>query len=132
MRRFAILSVALLLGACAANADLPKPPDRKYVIFFQPWSAAIDTPAENGITEAATWAKKNPQFDLLVTGFADPTGSKEANELLSRLRAQIVKDQLVADGVPADHVHRAGKGSVPYDISSLESRRVTIQAINHR
>ena len=61
-----------------------------------------------------------------VTGAADLTGSKQANSLLSELRAQVVADQLIADGADSHQIKQTGLGSVDYALSSQESRRVVI------
>jgi len=42
--------------------------------------------------------------ELIVTGFADASGTSARNERVSRLRAEAVRDWLVAQGAPADRV----------------------------
>ena len=63
--------------------------------------------------------------------FADPTGSKKANALLTDLRAQVVMDQLQTDGVPVSHIVGRGHGSVRFALTSQESRRVEISLGGH-
>jgi outer membrane protein OmpA-like peptidoglycan-associated protein len=125
MRRVGI--VFLLLCAVATGstraADVP---GQKFVVFFQLWSAAIDDSAQAVISQAADWVKSHPGNVAHVNGFADTTGSKQANILLSELRAQVVVDQLVTDGVAASQVKQRGHGSVEFALSSQESRRVEI------
>ena len=124
MRRLGLL----LLLLCAATgstraADLPA---QKFVVFFQEWSAAIDDNAQAVISNAAAWVKSHPGNVAHVNGFADPTGSREANILLSELRAQVVVDQLKTDGVDQSRVRQRGHGSVQFALTSQESRRVEI------
>jgi outer membrane protein OmpA-like peptidoglycan-associated protein len=124
MRRLGLL----LLLLCAATgstraADLPA---QKFVVFFQEWSAAIDDNAQAVIGNAAAWVKSHPGNVAHVNGFADPTGSREANILLSELRAQVVVDQLKTDGVDQSRVRQRGHGSVQFALTSQESRRVEI------
>ena len=95
------------------------------VIYFTQWSALLD-PAATGAVMQAKARIDAASGTVLVTGYADTTGSAEANDLLSKLRAQMVIDQLVADGVPANRLKRADKGATP-DVGGLnESRRVVI------
>jgi outer membrane protein OmpA-like peptidoglycan-associated protein len=123
MRRLAVL---LLLLCVSTSAGAAAPPAQKFVVFFQEWSAALDDSAQSAITQAAAWMKDHPSYSVKVTGFADTTGSKQANILLSELRAQMVVDQLTTDGVDAKHIDQVGRGSVQFALTSQESRRVEI------
>ena len=129
MRRLLIL-IAMLSVASVANAagnqPASKPPPQKFVVFFQEWSAALDNAAQAVITQAAEFAKAHKGSAVHVGGFADPTGSRKANALLSDLRVQVVMDQLQADGVPAALLSGRGHGPVQFALSSQESRRVEI------
>lgn len=128
-RRLALmlmLAFATTAGATVASANAAEPPGRKFVVFFQEWSVAIDDNARKVIAEAAEFAQQNPTAMVRVTGFADPTGTKKANVMLSELRAQRVADYLMDDGLRAQRIQQRGKGPVQFAISSLESRRVEI------
>ena len=124
MRRLGIL--ILLLCAVTGPGRAADVPEQKFVVFFQEWSAAIDDNAQAVITHAADWVKAHPGNVAHVNGFADPTGSKAANILMSDLRAQVVVDQLVSDGVNPKQVKQRGHGSVQFALTSQESRRVEI------
>jgi len=124
MRRLGIL--ILLLCAVTGTAGAADTPKQKFVVFFQEWSAAMDDNALAVITHAAEWVKAHPGNVARVNGFADPTGSKAANILMSDLRAQVVVDQLVTDGVDPRMVKQRGHGSVQFALTSQESRRVEI------
>jgi outer membrane protein OmpA-like peptidoglycan-associated protein len=124
MRRLGILFLLLCVampGARAADA-----PAQKFVVFFQEWSAALDDAAQSVITQAAGYVKAHPDNVVHVGGFADPTGSKKANVLMSELRAQVVVDQLQGDGVDQVRIRQRGHGSVQFALTSQESRRVEI------
>lgn len=118
----------VLLLSCAAigTAGAADPPPQKFVVFFQEWSAAIDDPAQAVIAEAADWVKAHPGNVARISGFASPNGSRKANVLLADLRAQVVVDQLVTDGVDAKRVQQRGRGPVPFALTAQESRRVEI------
>ncbi|MEJ0017413.1 MAG: OmpA family protein [Acetobacteraceae bacterium] len=118
----------LLLVMCAAigSARAAETPPQRFVVFFQEWSAAIDDPATDVIRQAAAWAKSHPGDVAHVNGFASTIGSRAANILLADLRAQVVVDLLVADGLDAKRVRQRGHGPVKYALSPTESRRVEI------
>ncbi|HTW27119.1 MAG TPA: OmpA family protein [Acetobacteraceae bacterium] len=129
MRRLAILSCVLGFAACAAPGGgpaAPAAPVRSAVVFFQPWSAALDASALSVIAGAAEAAKQHPGLPITVTGTADPTGSPQANIYLTETRAQVVLDQLVTDGVEAARIRPVAQGSVQPALNNQESRRVTI------
>lgn len=111
-RIFGMILLAGLAG-CAANAAPKGPLPPAVPVFFQPWSAALDNNALNAIAQAAQGAKAMPSADVLVTGAADSTGSAQANRYLSETRAQVVADQLAADGVEASRIKVQGVGVVP-------------------
>jgi outer membrane protein OmpA-like peptidoglycan-associated protein len=125
MRLVALLLLSLLAGTAYAQQS------PTYVVYFQEWSAAIDNSAQGEIANAAAWAKAHPDVTVQVVGSADPTGSRAANILLSELRAQVVVDQLAADGAEAQRIAQTGTGSVQFALTSQESRRVTITFGTH-
>jgi outer membrane protein OmpA-like peptidoglycan-associated protein len=129
MRRLAIL---LLLSSALAGSALAADPPRRFVVFFQEWSAAIDDTAQSVVTEAADFAKAHPRSMVQVHGYADPVGSRQANVLMSQLRAQRVSDQLLGDGIPASRIRQDGHGPVKFAISSQESRRVVVEIAGGR
>ena len=121
------LGLALLLCVAATGslraADSPPP---KFVVYFQEWSAALDDPAQSVISQAAEWMKSHPGGVAHVNGFASTVGSRQANILLADLRAQIVVDQMVSDGLAAMRIKQRGHGPVPFALTAQESRRVEI------
>ena len=112
-----------LLGACAATPPANAP---RAVVFFPSWSAALDPSAQGAIGAVARMAKANPADHLWVYGYADLSGSTQANNFLSQTRAQVVTDQLVAGGVAEDRIDQVGQGGVGREQVSQESRRVVI------
>jgi outer membrane protein OmpA-like peptidoglycan-associated protein len=128
MRRVVYL---FLLCFAIARADAAEPPAQKYVVFFEEWSAKLDDAALAVIGQAADRAKAHTGLVVHVAGFADPTGSRNANALLTQLRAQVVMDQLQTDGVPVPRIQGGGRGAVHYALSSQESRRVEISFNGH-
>ena len=128
MRRAVVL---FLLCFTTMRVDAAEPPAQKFVVFFQEWSAKFDDAALAVIGHAADNAKAHSGVLVHVEGFADPTGSRAANLLLTDLRTQVVIDQLQSDGVPAARLQGRGHGSVRFALSSQESRRVEISLGGH-
>ena len=124
-----VLAVALLVSACSMMSQNAGS-GQKFVVFFTEWSAGIDAAGEDAVRSASDWAIRHADAPVVVTGFADPEGSAEANIELSRTRAQVVYDQLVRDGVPASRIQRTARGKVDFTLSSQESRRVEISVGN--
>jgi outer membrane protein OmpA-like peptidoglycan-associated protein len=129
MHRLGLL--LLLLLATTGSGRAADPMAQKFVVFFQEWSAAIDDPAQSVIRQAAEWMKSHPGDVAHVSGFASPTGSRQANILMSDLRAQVVVDQLESDGVDLRRLRQRGHGPVQFALSSQESRRVEISVGRH-
>ena len=123
MRRLALSLLLLCLAAAHSSAAGPQ---RNFVVFFQRWSAAFDKPGLRVIAEATQWAKSHPDAPMNVTGAADLTGSKQANSLLSELRAPVFADQPTVDGADSHRIKQTGLSSVDYALSSQESRQLVI------
>lgn len=82
------------------------------------------------LAKAAATFKDNEQYDqqnkLTVVGRADVRGSKEYNLALSQRRADIAKDYLVSQGVPADKIETRAEGKEKQldekQVASLQSQ----------
>ena len=116
------LCLLLCLGACS----LFEPSGQRYAIYFQELSAQTVNSAEGVVVDAANWAKRHPDMPVIVASYTDPYGSQKANADFTRLRAQVVSDGLVANGVLASRIERREIGSVKFQSDSQESRRVEI------
>ncbi len=120
----AALGMALAGAACMpARNGAPGP---SFLVFYTPFSANIDTEALRIVGEAAKAAKAEPARVVFVLSYADQIGSTEASRTLTRLRAQVVRDTLVADGIALDRIMLQPKGAQGGD-PGVESRRVEIE-----
>lgn len=87
---------------------------------------------ERFVEEAVKFLETNPQKKLLLTGYTDSEGPEDANLRLSKRRAEGVKKQLIARGIPALQVDTEGKGEADPKESNetfegrRANRRVTI------
>lgn len=122
-RRIAMLgSILLGLSGCAPAFQESQP---SYVVFFTQASAEQDDEAQGVIRRAATAAQGAGNRAVLVEGYADQSGSTEATRALSQLRAQMVADSLVAQGVARERITVRPRGKQGGD-PGVESRRVEI------
>jgi len=120
--RFVLLAwLVLLLSACSFFG----PSNPPYLVYFQERSAQLDAPARSVIVLAARRAGEQPAAPVTVVGYTDSAGSPPADVLLSQQRAQAVADALVANGVTANRLARAGRGQTGGD-PGVASRRVEI------
>ena len=122
----------LLLLAYAPNPALAETdePEGRFIVYFEKWSAAIDAPAQQVVLGVAKLAAVTPKAPVIVRGYADVAGPGDSNSLLSQLRARVVADVLQAHGVAPERVHVIAEGSTEFVMTSLESRRATIQIGN--
>jgi outer membrane protein OmpA-like peptidoglycan-associated protein len=79
-------------------------------ILFDTGKAELKPQAKKNLSEMATIMKKYPENVLTIKGYTDSTGSLTTNESLSRLRAEAVRSQLVANGIPANTATTIGMG----------------------
>ena len=124
LRRLAVLGL-LLAGLAACTTAPTESLEPTYVVFFTPFSAELDDAALGVIADAGRAAQGVPGHRVVVAGYAGRAGSADANQTLSKLRAQVVADRLTADGVDRGRIGLRPKGSVGGD-PDVESRRVTI------
>jgi hypothetical protein len=94
-------------------------------VFFAEWSAKLDQDAVTVIASVAAWARENEDTPVTLIEFLDPDGPKAVADL-SRLRAQIVEDQLVSGGVARARIGRATHGLGDVAGMSQESQRIEI------
>jgi outer membrane protein OmpA-like peptidoglycan-associated protein len=88
----------------AAPAPAPVPQAtvaRSYLVFFDWDRADLTDRARQIVAEAAAASTKVQTTKIDVQGNADRTGTAAYNLALSRRRADVVKAELVRDGVPA-------------------------------
>jgi outer membrane protein OmpA-like peptidoglycan-associated protein len=70
-----------------------------------------DPQTDNSVTQFKAWLEKYPQSKLSVTGHTDLVGTAEYNNKLALKRAEVVGKYLEDQGVKADRLITASKGS---------------------
>ncbi len=114
------LNLSEILGSFAQNASkmgVPYTPIVKnpkggesLALYFEYDSANLHPRAQKQIDVISELMKADPSKKLRIAGHTDEKGEDDYNINLSRLRAETVKRQLVAKGVPADQVETAAMG----------------------
>jgi len=66
--------------------------------------------------------------DILVVGFTDRIGSRKANLLLSKQRAESVQGYLIQGGVPASAIHSEGRGDASPVVKCADKNRTALIA----
>lgn len=106
---------------------------RMFVVQFKPNSNQLTDDSQPVLAEALAALAQAPAPELVVIGHTDRVGSVEANDRLSVVRAETVRELLVAAGVPRSAVSVAGRGerepAVPTDdeVAEARNRRVEIK-----
>jgi len=80
-------------------------------VLFATGKSALLPDAREKLNQVADLLEEQPDRHVLIEGYTDAAGSDATNQVLSRQRAQSVKDYLTANGVPADQVSARGMGS---------------------
>ena len=93
-------------------------------ILFDTGKADLKEGAKSNIAQLASIMKKYPENVLTVKGYTDDTGAAMVNNPLSQNRADSVRAQLVANGVPANTITSIGMGSAnPVDPAKTKEAR---------
>lgn len=88
-------------------------------LHFERDSSKILRDSYGKIVQFATFLKRNPLYDVTITGHTDSRGSMAKNMKLSQDRAEATKQALINEGVDASRITTAGKG----ELSPIASNR---------
>ncbi len=80
-------------------------------ILFDTGKSDLKPQAKSNLNEMAGIMKKYPENVLAINGYTDNTGSVAVNNALSERRAEAVRQQLVASGLPEATISTYGRGS---------------------
>jgi outer membrane protein OmpA-like peptidoglycan-associated protein len=128
-------SLQFKFGDTAAAPPPPSPPavaPPSFMVFFDWDRSNLSQQALTTIQQAADAFKAKGSARITATGHTDTTGPESYNMALSLRRANVVKDALVRDGVPAQAITVIGKGEsqllVPTgdNVREPQNRRVEI------
>jgi outer membrane protein OmpA-like peptidoglycan-associated protein len=90
---------------------------------------SVNISRRTAITTAVSWLKADEGRTIVIAGFADPSGTHEANLALSQNRAEAVKDAIVSAGIDGSRieVQAYGDTQLKYGRSDARNRRVSIK-----
>ena len=103
-----------------------------YMVYFQSGANALTPESRAVFDELKAELARRPVPEVQVIGHTDRVGRLEANDELSRRRADAVRDILVAAGVPRGQIETSGRGEreplVPTadEVAEPRNRRVEI------
>lgn len=99
-------------------------------VLFATGSASLTSAAKTKLKSiAGSINQRFKEADVRIMGFADATGAADANQELSKQRADAVRAQLMADGLNADKVTVSAMGeSAATGGANQADRRVKIVA----
>lgn len=106
-------------------------PDENLIIFFNPDSNDLTANAIYQLDRVAEFIAKNPETGLKIKGFSDSTGSASYDQMVSEIRANTVKNYLIAKGVSPEKISTVGKGSQEYSAGtgSEEKSRIISRVV---
>ena len=108
------------------------PAEARFVVYFRSGTSELTRESEQSLVRILAEARARSGAEILVTGFTDTTGAGDANDALSLRRANIVRDQFIAQGFPAALVVANGRGERELSVQTADNvnearnRRVVI------
>jgi OOP family OmpA-OmpF porin len=127
-----------MLAACADQgspppaAAAPQLAGAWYQVLFDTDQADLSTRGQLIVNKVAEVVSTNNEVRVTVIGRTDRAGTAAANMALSERRAELVRDALIAAGVPAARIDTSwlgeGKQAVPTpdDVAAQRNRVVDI------
>jgi len=106
-----------------------KPTDHGLVVMlqdvlFDTGQATLKEGAQSKLDQLASVLKNHPERRVMVEGFTDSVGNADSNLVLSRARAESVRNALMARGVPGDRIETRGNGQMrPVASNSTQAGR---------
>jgi len=132
----AVVGLAML-AACADQgsppaAAAPQLAGAWYQVFFDTDKADLSPRGQLIVNKVADVVRTNNEVRVTVIGRTDRAGTAAANMALSERRAELVRDTLIAAGVPAARIDTSwlgeGKqdGPTPDDVAQQRNRVVDV------
>ncbi|MGH8745477.1 MAG: OmpA family protein [Burkholderiales bacterium] len=93
----------------ATISALPAKP-ATFVLYFITGSDELTDESKSNLDQVLTEIRKRPVPDVLLIGHTDTVGTTESNDVLSRQRADKVREILVNAGIKPDRIEVTGRG----------------------
>ncbi|MFZ1908851.1 MAG: OmpA family protein [Burkholderiales bacterium] len=81
-----------------------------FVLYFVTGSDQLTPESKSELDQVFAEIRKRPVADVLLIGHTDTVGDMESNDILSRQRADKVREILVRAGIKADRIEVTGRG----------------------
>jgi outer membrane protein OmpA-like peptidoglycan-associated protein len=85
------------------------PQQQMFIVFFEFDKSALTADGKK-VVDAAASAFKSGKSGVAISGYTDLAGTQQYNLALSKRRADVVKQALVKDGVPASAINESWHG----------------------
>jgi photosynthetic reaction center cytochrome c subunit len=108
--------VVIELGADGRSAN----------VYFAVGKSVVTTDAMQVLAPLVEYLRGNPGTKVVLSGFHDPTGDRDANIELAKNRAYSVRDTLVASGIAEDRFSLVKPAETTGSGNLREARRVEI------
>jgi outer membrane protein OmpA-like peptidoglycan-associated protein len=114
-----------------ARSSIPARP-AVFQLYFIAGSDELTEASKPELARMLEELKRRPAPDILVIGHTDTVGGLTENDRLSLARAERVRQSFVAQGIPVERIHAAGRGKrepvVPTadNVDEPRNRRVEI------
>lgn len=140
VKHTATIGIRYALYSPSVMTDVPPPPPepatgtapRQFIVFFGFNKYNLTSEALRVISEAVVAAKDTGSASVLITGHTDTVGSNGYNQRLSVRRANIVKAEMVRQGISPAAISSTGKGELELlvqtndGVKEPQNRRATI------
>jgi outer membrane protein OmpA-like peptidoglycan-associated protein len=103
-----------------------------FTLYFLEGRDELTPESKADLSKTLSEVAKRPVPDVVVVGHTDRVGKVEDNDRLALKRAQRIKEELVAIGIPADSIQATGRGEreplVPTadEVAEARNRRVEV------
>lgn len=81
-----------------------------FVLYFVTGSDQLTQESKSKLDQVFAEIRERPVADVLLIGHTDTVGALESNDILSRQRADKVREMLIQAGINADRIEVAGRG----------------------
>lgn len=105
-RNFVFMGVLCVLGACQPQSDVTQLLDRpnRFDVFFDYQQSNLTEAAQRIVADAAEAAKAPDIMAVTLLVHTEMRGEGARTEALSLSRADVIRTQLIKDGVPAGKI----------------------------
>jgi cytochrome c oxidase subunit 2 len=116
--------------AQGASAKIRSAPTRATVdkgeIYFESGKSDLTADAQQNLNDIAQSLKDNTAWKIEIVGYSDPRGNKTSNLLLSKQRAETVREYLQAHGIAGSRLRVTVGGEDSSTGAGSNPRRVQI------